>query len=181
MTVRDIFSLYGPSYLDTFGERIPAHHRKVMQAIVHCRTPYLGTIVCQCEGCGKTYEIYRSCGNRHCPTCQGDKAKEWLANRLDQLLPVPHFMITFTVPAVFRQFFRSNQRFAYSAFFEATSATMRKLASEQTYFPGNIPGFFGVLHTWGRDMNYHPHIHYIVPGGAFDSNDHSWHSSNKGF
>ena len=80
MTVRDIFTLYGPSYLDTFAERIPAPHRKVMRAVIYCRTPHLGAIVCQCEGCGKTYEIYRSCGNRHCPTCQGDKAKEWLAS-----------------------------------------------------------------------------------------------------
>ncbi len=181
MTVRDIFIEYGASYLDTFGERIPAHHRKVMQAIMNCRTPYLGVIVCQCEGCGKTYEIFRSCGNRHCPTCQGDKAHQWLEKRLDQLLPVNHFMITFTTPPAFREFFRSHQRFAYSAFFEATSGTMRKLASEHTYFPGDISGFFGVLHTWGRQMNYHPHIHYIVPGGAFDSNDHSWHSSNKEF
>ena len=90
-------------------------------------------------------------------------------------------MITFTTPPAFREFFRSHQRFAYSAFFEATSGTMRKLASEHTYFPGDISGFFGVLHTWGRQMNYHPHIHYIVPGGAFNSNDHSWHSSNKEF
>ena len=90
-------------------------------------------------------------------------------------------MITFTIPAVFRDFFRSHQRFAYSAFFDATSRTMSKLASEQTYFPGDIPGFFGILHTWGRLMQYHPHIHYIVPGGAFDANDHSWHAAHKEF
>ena len=181
MTVRDIFIEYGPSYLDTFEERIPVHHRKVMQAIIHCRTQHLGAMVYRCEGCGRTYEIYRSCGNRHCPTCQGDKANQWTQDRLAQLLPVNHFMITFTAPSAFREFFRSNQRFAYSAFFDATSKTMRRLASEHTYFPGDIPGFFGVLHTWGRQMNYHPHIHYIVPGGAFDSEDHSWHSSNKEF
>ena len=181
MTIRDIFIEYGQAYLNTFGDQVPAHHRKVMQAIIHCRTPHLGAIVCRCEGCGQTYEIFRSCGNRHCPTCQGDKAKMWLAHRLDQLLPVDHFMITFTVPAVFRKFFRSHQRFAYSAFFDATSGAMRKLASENTYFQGDIPGFFGVLHTWGRQMLYHPHIHYIVPGGAFDSNDYSWHSSRPEF
>ena len=181
MTVRDIFLKYGPSYLEAFAQHIPPQQRKVLYAIVNCRTPALGTIVCQCEGCGKTYELFRSCGNRHCPTCQGEKAHQWIDKRLDTLLPVPHFMITFTVPSAFREFFRSHQRFAYSAFFQSTSSAMQKLASEHTYFPGDILGFFGVLHTWGRTMNYHPHIHYIVPGGAFDSHDHSWNASQKAF
>ncbi|MDT8273491.1 MAG: transposase [Desulfomonilia bacterium] len=90
-------------------------------------------------------------------------------------------MITFTVPAPFRTVFRQHQRFAYAAFFAATSGTMKKLASEQTWFPGDVPGFFGVLHTWGRQLQYHPHIHYIVPGGAFSSEDHSWHACRKAF
>ena len=87
-------------------------------------------------------------------------------------------MITCTVPAAFRQFFRSHQRFAYSAFFEAGSTT---LASEPTWFPGDTPGFFGVLHTWGRQLSYHPHIHFLVPVGAFSSSDCSWHSSHQAF
>ena len=181
MSVRDIFQAHGQSYLETFGDSIPLQHRKVMRAIIQCRTPQLGAIVCRCEGCGKTYPIFCSCGNRHCPTCQGDKANQWLAHRLDQLLPVRHFMITFTVPAAFRNFFRSHQRFSYSTFFKTTSRTMGKLASEQTYFSGNIPGFFAVLHTWKRQMQYHPHIHYIVPGGAFSSLDYSWNPSNQAF
>jgi hypothetical protein len=127
MTVRDIFLEYGPLYLEAFGDNIPSHHLKAIQAIVTCRTPQLGTIVCQCEGCGKTYEIFRSCGNRHCPTCQGEKAYQWIDKRLDTLLPVHHFMITFTVPSAFKTFFRSHQRFAYSALFRATSSAMQKL------------------------------------------------------
>ena len=181
MTVRDVFLTHGKSYLDTFDNRIPLDHIKVLQAIIQCRTPDLGTIVCACADCTNTYRIYRSCGNRHCPTCQGDKAVTWYNSRIDKLMPVPHFMITCTVPAEFRDFFRSHQRFAYSQFFKATSTTINSLASEPTYFLGDTPGFFGVLHTWGRQMQYHPHIHYIVPGGAFSSSDHSWHSSPEAF
>jgi hypothetical protein len=181
MAVREIFQAYGPSYLETFADSVPIQHRKAIRDIINCRTPELGAIVCRCEGCGKTYPIYRSCGNRHCPTCQADKAYLWLDHRLDELLPVPHFMITFTVPAAFRDFFRSHQRFSYSAFFQAISRIMIKLASENTYFPGDIPGFFAVLHTWGRQLQYHPHIHTIVPGGAFDSQDYSWKPSNQSF
>ena len=79
--------------------------------------------------------------------CQGQKANDWLSKRLDRMLPVPHFMITFTIPAPFREFFRSHQSFAYSTLFKSSSFVLKKLASEQTYFDGDIPGFFGVLHT----------------------------------
>lgn len=181
MTVRDVFLTYAPKYLQTFGKRMPAHHKKVMQAIIRCRTPDLGTIVCACEQCGNTLQLFRSCGNRHCPTCQGEKALRWFDARIQHLMPVEHFMITCTVPTAFREFFRSHQRFAYSALFQATSTTITSLASEPTYFPGDTPGFFGVLHTWGRQMQYHPHIHYVVPGGAFSSSDNSWHSCSRAF
>ncbi len=181
MTVRDVFLTHGKAYLDAFGRRMPTDHKKVIQAIIQCRTPELGTIVCACEDCANTYQIFRSCGNRHCPTCQGEKAINWFNTRMDQLMPVHHFMITCTVPAQFRDFFRSHQRFAYSALFQATSKIITSLAAEPTYFSGDTPGFFGVLHTWGRHMQYHPHIHYIVPGGAFSSSDYSWHSSHEAF
>ena len=181
MTVRDIFQTYGVAYLNKYTDTIPDNHRKVIHDIMDCRTERMGTILCSCNSCGYSFEIYKSCGNRHCPTCQGEKANDWLSKRLDQMLPVHHFMITFTVPAPFREFFRSHQSFAYSNLFNSSSFVLKKLASEKTYFDGDIPGFFGVLHTWGRQIQYHPHIHYIVPGGAFSSLDHSWHSSNKSF
>ena len=180
-TVREIFQEYGPAYLKTFSERIPSHHRKVIRAISDCRTERMGTMLYQCESCGKAIELFRSCGNRHCPTCQNEKASQWLERRLEQLLPVHHFMITFTVPALFRDFIRANGRTAYAALFHASSRTLKRLASEPTYFAGNLPGFFGILHTWGRQMHYHPHIHYIVPGGAFSAQDHSWHASPQAF
>ena len=179
--VRDVFAEYGPAYLKSFSKHIPSHHRKVIRAIIDCRTERMGTILYQCESCGKAFELLRSCGNRHCPTCQSEKASQWLDRRLQQLMPVHHFMITFTVPAAFRDFIRANTHTAYAALFRASSGTLKCLASESTYFGGDLPGFFGVLHTWGRQMHYHPHIHYIVPGGAFSTQDYSWHSSPQAF
>ena len=90
-------------------------------------------------------------------------------------------MITFTVPAALRDFIRANSRTAYAALFRASSRTLKRLASKSTYCGGDLPGFFGVLHTWGRQMQYHPHIHYLVPGGAFSAQDNSWHSSSHAF
>jgi hypothetical protein len=176
MSVRDIFLAWGQAYLDTFASRIPARHRKVIRAIINCRTPSLGAIVCGCTRCANKIMLYRSCGDRHCPVCQGEKAARWFEQRIERLLPVEHFMITCTVPAAFREFFRANQRLAYSALFTATSSTLSSLARASTSVPADTPGFFGVLHTWGRNLQYHPHIHYIVPAGAFDSVDHRWHS-----
>ncbi len=142
MTVRDVFLTHGKAYPDAFGQRMLSSHKLVIQAIMQCRTPDLGAIVCACEDCGKP-----SYGNRHCPTCQGEKEIQWLNSRRDQLLPVHHFMITCTVPAEFRDFFRAHQRFAYPALFQATSRTMSALAAESTYFLGDTPGFFGILHS----------------------------------
>ena len=180
-TVADIFRLHGQSYLDRFAETIPSQHRKVIRAITDCRTERSGILIYRCEDCGRPIDLFLSCGNRHCPTCQHDKTKLWLNRRIDQLLPVPHFMIAFTVPAALRDFLRSHQRLGYSALFLASSTTLRRLASEPTYFPGDLPGFFGVLHTWGRTLQYHPHIHYVVPGGAFNTQTHTFHSSPEAF
>ena len=96
-------------------------------------------------------------------------------------LPGHHFMITFTVPEQLRRFIRSNQRAAYAAMFMASSQTIKKLTPDPKYIGGDLPGFFGVLHTWGRQLQYHPHIHYIVPGGAILKEDGSWHPSRIDF
>ncbi len=109
---------------------------------------------------------FRSCGNRHCPACQNHKIKQWVEGRMNRQLPGHHFMITFTVPEQLRQFIRSNQRAAYAALFAASSQTLKVLTPDPQYIGGDLPGFFGVLHTWGRQLQYHPHIHYILPGGA---------------
>src|SRR5512136_207964 len=129
---------------------MPKAHRKVIRAIIACRTEAYGMALYQCEKCGQILTVHRSCGNRHCPTCQHHKTRQWLEKQMERQLPGHHFMITFNVPEPLRRFIRGNQRAGYSAMFKASSETLRKLASNQKYMGGDLPGFFGVLHTWGR-------------------------------
>jgi len=179
--IADIFRTYGPAYLHLHGEAVPQSHRKVIQAIIHCRTQAYGTALYQCEKCHQTHSVFRSCGNRHCPTCQGHKTLQWLHRHLKEQLPGHHFLITFTVPEELRPFIRSNQRLGYSALFKASSYAIKRLAADSRYVGGDLPGFFGVLHTWGRQLHFHPHIHYLAPGGAFSTQDRRWHPSRLDF
>jgi len=179
--IADIFREYGHEYLDTYNESIPGSHRKVIEAIIKCRTEAYGVNVYTCERCGKSQVVFRSCGNRHCPTCQNHKTRQWLERQLDRELPGHHFMVTFTVPEQLRRFIRSHQRIAYTALFAASSAALKKLSADEKFVGGDCPGFFGVLHTWGRQLEYHPHLHYIVSGGAFDKESGNWHSSRIDF
>lgn len=149
--------------------------------IINFRTDHYGASIYQCTECGERHMVYRCCGNRHCPNCQHHKTRKWLQTQLDRQLPGHYFMITFTVPQNLRSFIRSNQRMGYSAMFAASSQTIKKLAADQKHIGADMPGFFGVLHTWGRQMPYHPHIHYIVPGGALSRTDGKWHCSRIDF
>ena len=160
---------------------MPANHKKAMEAIVGCRTAACGITVCDCEQCGETHHFYRSCGNRHCPSCQHQKALQWMGRQLEKALPGHHFMATFTVPEEIRSFIRSHQKAAYGAMFKASSETLKKLSLDESYIGGDAPGFFGVLHTWGRTLRFHPHIHYVLPGGAFPTEDGQWHPSRIDF
>lgn len=180
-TIKDIFQTYAPEYIHRFGEAIPFEHHKVIDAIINCRTDHYGTSIYQCAECGERHMVYRCCGNRHCPHCQHHKTRKWLQTQLDHQLPGHHFMITFTVPQNLRRFIRSHQRVCYSAMFAASSQTIKKLAADEKYIGGDLSGFFGVLHTWGRQIPYHPHIHYIVPGGALSRTDGKWHCSRIDF
>ena len=161
-TINEIFRTYGPEYIKLYGNDMPGDHRKVIDSIIKCKTE-CGTIILQCEHCGQPHFVPLSCGNRHCPGCQYHKIRQWLEKQIKRQLPGHHFMITFTVPEQIRPFIRSNQRIAYSAMFTASSEAMKKLAEDAKYMGGDLPGFSGVLHTWGRQIQYHPHIHYIVP------------------
>lgn len=181
MTIKEIFQAYAPEYLENFGDDIPSEHRKVIDAILNCRSQYYGASLYQCEKCGQRHVVYRCCGNRHCPNCQYHKSQKWLQAQLKRQLPGHHFMITFTVPKQMRRFIRSHQRVCYAAMFAASSQTIKKLVRDKKYIGGDLPGFFGVLHTWGRQMPYHPHIHYVVAGGAFSKTDDRWHSSRIDF
>lgn len=180
-SIREIFSTFGPEYLQRHSSAMPKTHRKVIDAIITCRTEACGIAFYQCDSCTESQQFFRSCGNRHCPTCQYGKAQQWLQTQIARQLPGHHFLITFTVPEQLRSLLRQHQRVGYSALFKASSDAIKKLATDPKHIDADLPGFFGVLHTWGRTLQYHPHIHYIVSGGALRSSDGSWHPSKIDF
>jgi hypothetical protein len=142
--------------------------RKAFAAIMRCRTGELGGVHWSCTRCERSHWVGRSCGNRHCPTCGHDKTQQWLERQSQKLLAgVPHFLVTFTVPRELREVLRTYQRAGYEALFQASSQALTAVASKTKSLQGAQLGFFGVLHTWGRDPEvYHPHVHYVVPGGG---------------
>jgi hypothetical protein len=180
-SVADALRRHGPDYLERFGATMPAEHKKVLRAIMACRTGQLGTVLYECTSCGRTHAMGRSCGNRHCPTCQQDKTKAWLETQTGRLLPCPYFLLTFTVPAALRAWIRSHQRIAYAALFEASSEAIKTLAANPKHVGAATCGFFGVLHTWGRSLDYHPHVHYVVPGGGLGADGSQWLPSHPHF
>ena len=180
-TVAEVVRRYGGAYSKKFGQAVPLEHRKVLAMIARCRTGELGTVVYRCQHCQRLHGIGRSCGNRHCPTCQQHKTKAWLEHETACLLPCHYFLLTFTIPATLRRFVRSHQRPCYDAMFRASSRAIRKLAADPRFIGSANCGFVGVLHTWGRTLEYHPHVHYIVPGGAVSDDGEKWLSSRVDF
>lgn len=175
----DIFRRHGPQYRLSFADRMPYSHLKAMDDIENCRTESMGGHVYLCDRCGQTRYSYHSCKNRHCPKCGNDATDLWLKTQMDLLLPENYFLVTFTLPAGLRNLARSNQKAVYDLLFTASAQSLKKLALDPKFLGGRV-AMIGVLHTWGRDLSYHPHVHYIVAGGALSSDDR-WVSSAKKF
>jgi hypothetical protein len=169
----EIFRRYGPAYRDQYGDKMPLIHLQVMWAIEHCRTPALGGHVYVCPDCGEVQYVYHSCRNRHCPKCQNGNAQEWLEQQQALLLPVPYFMLTFTLPDALRGVARSHQTLVYDLLFRASAAAAQQLADDPRFVGGQI-GLVGVLHTWGRTLTFHPHVHYLCPAGGLASDGQTW-------
>jgi ribosomal protein L37AE/L43A len=177
--VAEIFRLHGPAYREKFGNRMLPSHRRAMQDIEHCRTPSLGGQLYFCPQCEEQRYSYHSCKNRHCPKCQNEQANDWLREQSELLLPTHHFLVTFTLPAELRSLARSHQKTIYNLLFRASSAALQQLAQDPRFVGARL-GMVGVLHTWTRQLLFHPHVHYIVTGGGFTA-DGRWRSSRKDF
>ena len=173
ITLGEIFRRFGPAYRAKVGERMPARQRTTMTAIEQCRTAALGGQVSSCPACATTRYNYHSCRNRHCPTCQQGQAQTWLAQQQALLLPVPYFLVTFTLPAALRSIARQHPRRIYALLFRSSATALQQLAADPRFLGGQI-GMVGVLQTWTRDLRYHPHIHYLVPAGALTATDATW-------
>ena len=179
-TLRDIFNAFAPEYLER-SPHLPTSHRKAIHAIQQCQSGSYGHRLYQCQTCGGHHRVNHSCGHRHCPQCQQHTTQQWLQHHLDKQLPGPHFLLTFTVPETLRPFIRSPQRPAYQAMFHASATALTRLAADERFLGTDLPGFTGVLHTWGRQLQYHPHIHSIVPGGGLSADRAAWLPSRANF
>jgi len=179
LEVADIFRLHGPTYREKFGDRMLPTHRRAMQDIETCRTESLGGQLYFCNQCQAQRYSYHSCKNRHCPKCQNEQANQWLQAQKDLLLPAPHFLVTFTLPAELRALARSHQKTIYNLLFRASAAALLQLARDPRFVGARL-GMVGVLHTWTRQLLYHPHVHYLVTGGGLTDDGH-WRSARKDF
>jgi hypothetical protein len=178
--IAEIFRRYGPQYRAKYGNKMLPSHKQVMRAIEQCRTAALGGHVYHCPECEEKEYQYHSCRNRHCPKCQNGKAQEWLEKQQDMLLPVPYFLVTFTLPDELRDVARSNQRLVYDVLFRMSAEATQKLGGDPRFVGGQM-GMVGVLHTWGRNLSYHPHVHYLVPAGGVAADGQTWLPSRRTF
>lgn len=176
--VQKIFQMYGAQYLTLYGDRMPQSHKKTIRDIIACRKGAFGTMVYECRDCRNLHFIHCCCGNRHCPNCQHDKTKQWLSQQMEKLLPTHYFMLTITLPQGLRDVVRSHQKQSYSALFSCTNEALKKLARDTRFVGSDRIGYLAALHTWGGMLQYHPHLHLIIPGGALSDND-QWLSSRQ--
>ena len=180
LEVADIFRDHGPAWRQANAGHVSLGQLKVMTAIERCRTAALGGHVERCEDCAYTTIAYNSCRNRHCPKCQGAAAREWLAEREAELLPVPYFHVVFTLPARIAAIAYQNKAVVYDLLFKASSEAVLTIAADPKHLGARI-GITAVLHTWGSTMTHHPHVHMIVPGGGIALDGKRWLSCQPRF
>jgi hypothetical protein len=173
--VADIFRDHGAAWRRANVGHVSLDQMKVMSAIERCRTAALGGHVARCENekCAHTIIAYNSCRNRHCPKCQGAPAREWLAAREADLLPVPYFHVVFTLPVAIAAIAYQNKAAIYDILFTASAETMTTIAADPRHLGARI-GITSVLHTWGSALTHHPHVHMIVPGGGISLDGTRW-------
>ena len=189
LEVADIFRSHGPAWRRTNTGHVSLGQLKVMSAIESCRTAALGGHVAACEKCHHIHIAYNSCRNRHCPKCQGAAAKDWLAARQAELLPVEYYHVVFTLPAAVADIAYQNKALIYAILFKAAAETLITIAADPKHLGVRI-GLTAVLHTWGSALTHHPHVHCVVPGGGISgggrgedgrSDNDKWVSCRSGF
>jgi len=176
--VADVFRRYGDAYRQQHGATLSTAQHRVMTAIELCRTPALGGHLEQCDACGHQRIAYNSCRNRHCPKCQSLAQAAWLERRCSELLNTTYFHVVFTVPEPVAAIAYHNKVVVYDILFRAAAETLRTIAADPKHLGAEI-GFFAVLHTWGQQLLYHPHLHCVVPGGGLSPDGSRWVSCRR--
>ncbi len=180
LSVHDVLCRWAPAYLEQFGAAMPTRQRQVLQNLLVCRTAALGGAMYYCPKCDHRHFSYHSCNDRHCPQCGGQDAQQWLDENTALLLPVNYFLLTFTVPEGLRRWIRSHPQKGYDLLLAASSQALQDLAQNPKRLGATL-GMLGVLHTWTRTLEYHPHVHYLVPGGGLSPDQRQWISSRPRF
>jgi hypothetical protein len=176
----DTLDRYAQPFFKQYGHRLSDAHRHALSAIRRCRTEHYGQMTLQCPACEHSDIRYHSCGHRSCPRCQNHDNTRWLERQQAKLLPVDYFMVTFTLPAECRSVAWKNQKAMYAMLFDTAVGTCRDFARSDKHLQGDI-GLTAVLHTQTRRLDYHPHVHVIIPGGAIDHKHHCWRTPNNGY
>jgi Transposase zinc-binding domain/Putative transposase len=180
LEVADVIRSCGPTFLDQFGDSLSSEQRRVLDDLARCRTAALGGHVEACDQCGHQRIAYNSCRNRHCPKCQGTAAAQWLDARASELLPVEYFHVVFTLPEAIGPIALQNPRVVYGILFRAAAETLLQIAADPKHLGAEI-GILAVLHTWGQNLQHHPHVHCVVPGGGLSPDGSRWIACRPGF
>ena len=180
LEVADVFRRYGDVYRRRHSTNLSTAQRRVMTAIERCRTAALGGHVDQCDKCGHLRISYDSCRNRHCPKCQSLARAQWLEDRQAEVLDTQYFHVVFTIPQAIATIAYQNQRTVYGILFHAAAETLRTIAADPKHLGAEI-GFLAVLHTWGQNLQFHPHLHCVVPGGGLAPDGSRWIACRPGF
>jgi hypothetical protein len=180
LEVADVVRQHQEEFLTQWGHTVSKIQRRALRDIGSCRTAALGGHVEQCDQCGHRVIAYNSCRNRNCPKCQFPARQKWLAARAKELLPVPYFHVVFTLPHELAPLALQNQKLIYSLLFRAAAETLLQIAADPQHLGARI-GFLAVLHSWGQNLNFHPHLHCVVPGGGISLDGSRWISCRNHF
>ncbi len=180
LEVADVFRRYGEDYRQQHGASMSVAQWRVMNAIEVCRTAALGGHLERCDQCGYERNAFNSCRDRHCPKCQCLARAQWIEERQSELLETGYFHVVFTVPEEIAAIAYQNKEVAYGILFQATAETLKAIAADPEHLGAEI-GFFAVLHTWGQNLQFHPHLHCVVPGGGLSPDGQRWVSCRPNF
>jgi len=169
----EVLRRHWPAYERQFGADLLPSHRRAVRCILACRTAALGGELYRCPDCGRNLYVYHSCNHRACPQCGNADAAAWLEQQRGKLLPVPYYLVTFTVPEGLRAWLHSHQKLGYAWLLRESAETLQDVARQPKYLGGQL-GSLQVLHTWGRQLQYHPHVHCVVPGGGLREDGLRW-------
>jgi predicted Zn-ribbon and HTH transcriptional regulator len=180
LEVADIVRAHGDEFRRAHAESLSAGQKRVLRAIERCRTAALGGHLERCDQCGHERNAYNSCADRHCPKCQSFARAKWLEKRQAELLECDYFHVVFTLPAELAALALQNKRQMYDLLFRATADTLQSIAADPEHLGAQI-GFFCILHSWGQTLNFHPHLHCVVPGGGISLDGSRWVGCRPGF